>query len=100
MTLCLGVGEGLESTLSLRLAHEFGPGPIWCLLSAGGVSSLPVLGGVECLWMAVDNDPAGQKAASTCSERWREAGREVFVVTAHAESSDLNNSPKGDRHHA
>ncbi|WP_432807266.1 toprim domain-containing protein [Microvirga terrae] len=94
------MGEGLESTLSLRLAHEFGPGPIWCLLSAGGVSSLPVLGGVECLWMAVDNDPAGQKAASTCSERWREAGREVFVVTAHAESSDLNNCPKGDRHHA
>jgi putative DNA primase/helicase len=100
VTTCLGVGEGIESTLSLRLAPEFGLSPVWCLLSAGGVANLPVLPGVECLWIAVDHDPAGLKAAASCSDRWRAAGREVFLVRPTTERSDLNDIVKGGRRHA
>ena len=105
VTLCLGIGEGLESTLSLRGLPEFGPTtPVWSLLTAGGVEALPVLAGVECLWIAVDNDPngRGQRAAQACADRWQAAGREVFLVKPTAEKSDLNDvtNKKGRRHAA
>jgi hypothetical protein len=100
VTTCLGIGEGLESTLSLRLTPEFGRSPVWCLISAGGVGNLPALPGIECLWVAVDHDPAGLKAAASCSERWREAGREVFLVKPCTERSDLNDIMKGEQHYA
>jgi putative DNA primase/helicase len=90
VTTCLGIGEGVESVLSLRLAPEFGASAVWSLISAGGVERFPVLAGVESLWIAVDRDPAGTKAAQACANRWRAAGREVFVVTATAHGADLN----------
>lgn len=90
VTLCLGIGEGIESTLSLRLAPEFGASPVWALLSAGQVAMLPVLAGIEALWIAVDHDPAGIRAADTVAERWRTAGREVFKVRPIAHQTDLN----------
>jgi hypothetical protein len=100
VTTCLGVGEGIESTLSLRLTPEFGRSPVWCLISAGGVGNLPILPGIECLWIAVDHDPAGLKAATSCSERWRDAEREVFLVKPRTERSDLNDIMKGEQHYA
>jgi len=62
VTTCLGIGEGIESTLSLRLVPEFGPSPVWSLLTASGVAHFPVLSGIECLWIAVDHDEAGLRA--------------------------------------
>jgi putative DNA primase/helicase len=100
VTSCLGIGEGLESTLSLQLAQEFGSSPVWCLLSAGGVSTFPLLPGIECLWIAVDHDPSGLAATTICSERWRNAGREVFLVKPCAERLDLNDTVKGERQYA
>jgi hypothetical protein len=41
VTLCLGIGEGIESTLSLRELPEFGASPVWSLLSAGGLTAFP-----------------------------------------------------------
>lgn len=90
VTLCLGIGEGIESTLSLRLAVEFGASPVWALLSAGQVAAFPVLAGIESLWIAVDHDDAGIKAAREGSARWRRAGREVFRVTPRVAAADLN----------
>jgi putative DNA primase/helicase len=87
---CLGIGEGVESTLSLQLVADLGARPVWSLLSSGGLSSLPVLGGVECLWVAVDNDAAGREAAETCSLRWGAAGKEVVLVTPQEARADLN----------
>src|SRR5215211_3656341 len=79
VSTCLGIGEGIESTLSLRLVPEFGPSPVWALLSAGGVARFPVLSGIEVLWIAVDHDPngQGQAAAQACADRWQGAGREM-----------------------
>ena len=58
VTTCLGIGEGLETTLSLQFVPEFGHSPIWSLLSANGLASFPVLSGIECLWIAADHDAA------------------------------------------
>jgi hypothetical protein len=59
VTTCLGIGEGVESALSLRNMPEFGPSPLWSLISAGGVESFPTLSGIESLWIAVDHDETG-----------------------------------------
>ncbi len=98
VTLCLGVGEGIESSLSLRSAPEFGPSPVWSLISAGGVAGLPVLSGIESLWIAVDHDPAGLKAARACASRWQASGREAFLITPSAPRADLNDLVTGAHH--
>lgn len=90
VTTAIGVGEGIETTLSLQLVPEFGASPVWALISAGGVGAFPVLPGIECLWIAVDDDPAGHKAARACSDRWRKAGRETFLVRPTVSRADLN----------
>jgi putative DNA primase/helicase len=60
ITTCLGVGEGVETVLSMRATPEFGRSPVWALISAGGLANFPVLAGIECLWIAVDNDRPDQ----------------------------------------
>jgi hypothetical protein len=90
VTLALGIGEGIESTLSLRLAAEFGNSPVWSVISAGGIEHFPVLAGIETLWIAVDHDEAGIKAALACASRWQASGRECFRVTPSAPREDLN----------
>jgi hypothetical protein len=95
---CLGIGEGVESTLSLRRHPLFMTSPVWALISAGGIQAFPALAGIEVLLIAVDNDKpdlrtgkrAGQDAAKECSERWTGAGREVFRITSKAAGEDLN----------
>lgn len=90
VTTCLGVGEGIETTLSMRSIPEFGASPVWSLLSAGGVAGFPVLPGIECVWIAVDHDEAGQRAAATCARRWTEAGHDAFRVRPAMPGDDLN----------
>jgi len=92
VTNCLGIGEGIESTLSMRLAPEFGASPVWSVLCDGGISGFPVLPGFECLWIGVDSDAnaVGQGAAAACSDRWTVAGREVFRITSNRLGEDLN----------
>jgi putative DNA primase/helicase len=97
MTTCLGVGEGIETVLSMRSTAEFGRSPVWALISSSGVASFPVLAGIECLWIAVDNDKpdqrgrqAGNEAALACSKRWTAAGREVYRVTPKRVGRDLD----------
>lgn len=94
VTTCLGIGEGIETTLSLRRT-EFGTSPAWAMISANGIETLPVLSGIECLWIAVDNDPAGRRAAETAAARWRAAGRETYRLIPDAPGADLNDAIKG-----
>jgi hypothetical protein len=97
ITTCLGVAEGMETVLSMRSTPEFGRSPVWALISSNGVASCPVLPGIECLWIAVDNDEpdrcgrrAGNEDALTCSKRWTDAGREVYRITPNGVGRDLN----------
>jgi hypothetical protein len=98
VTTCLGIGEGIETTLSLQGLPEFGDTPVWSVLNAGGITSFPVLPGIECLWIAVDDDPAGRGASELCAERWRRAGREVFLVRSTIAGADLNDIAMEVRH--
>jgi putative DNA primase/helicase len=92
VTTCLGIGEGMETVLSMRAIPEFGLSPVWSLISAGGIEAFPVLEGIECLHIAVDNDPHGRglQAGKVCRRRWKDAGREVFRVETDCEGTDLN----------
>lgn len=98
VTLVLGIGEGIESTLSLQGLPEFGKSPVWALLNTAGVSGFMPLSGIESLWLAVDHDPAGEKAANTCAGRWRFAGKETFLVKAKERGADLNDVTREVRH--
>jgi hypothetical protein len=99
VTLCLGIGEGIESALSLRCWDCFGASPVWSLITSNEVKKLPVLAGIQTLWIAVDDDPAGITAAATVSARWLEAGREVFKLKARNPGADLNDAIRQRQHH-
>lgn len=88
VTTVLGIGEGIESTLSLRKLPEFGATPVWALLAANQMARLPVLAGVDALWIAADHDPTGLAAARSLADRWR--SREVFLVQPVRSKADLN----------
>jgi len=90
LTLCLGVAEGVETALSMRLCEDFGPTPVWSLVSAGGFTWLPPLSGIETLWIGADNDPTGQQRAAELAKRWAEAGHEVLTITPRAAGADIN----------
>jgi hypothetical protein len=89
VTLGLTVGEGLETVLS---AMQLGFGPAWALGDAGNVRTFPILSGIECLTIIVDNDESGtgQRAALECSSRWTSAGREVFRIIPDRCGEDIN----------
>lgn len=85
ITRGLAVAEGLESALAA--AHVFTPG--WAAVDAGNLAQLPVLDGIETLTIFADHDEAGMRGATTCAQRWREAGREVRVLRARAAGADV-----------
>ena len=89
VTLGLAVGEGLETVLS---AMQLGFSPAWALGDASNLRQFPVLLGIECLTIIVDNDKSGtgQRAAIECSRRWTRAGREVFRVIPDRCGDDFN----------
>ncbi|GIX52092.1 DUF7146 domain-containing protein [Sphaerotilus sulfidivorans] len=86
VTTGLGVGEGIESCLSL--AHALTP--VWSLIDAGNLAALPVLPGIEALTVAQDNDTSGRRAAQTVADRYTAAGCAVAIVASGAEGEDLN----------
>jgi hypothetical protein len=92
VTIGLGVGEGLESTLALQRIPEWKDSPVWALLYDSGITYFPVLPGIETLVVAVDNDPngAGQAATLAVVERWDAAGCEVIPIMSDHVGEDLN----------
>ena len=93
VTYGLSVGEGLETTLA---GMALGFQPAWALGSSGAIRKFPVLAGIECLTILVDNDlpdpkgrRAGPQAAAECSERWTAAGREVRRVVPRRPGADM-----------
>jgi hypothetical protein len=89
VTTGLTIGEGMETVLS---AMQLGFSPAWALGDADNVRIFPVLSGIECLTITVDNDASGtgQRAALDCSSRWTHAGREVFRIIPDRTGDDLN----------
>jgi putative DNA primase/helicase len=74
------IGEGIETVLSASKELHFKP--VWSLIDKGNLAKFPVLSGIECVTIAVDNDPGGdgQKAAAECVKRLTQGGIEVITV--------------------
>jgi hypothetical protein len=89
VTMGLAIGEGLETMLS---AMQLGFTPAWALGDANNVRHFPVVSGIGCLTIVVDNDESGtgQRAALECSTRWTSAGREVFRIIPDRCGEDIN----------
>jgi hypothetical protein len=73
----LTIGEGIETALAGMMLNFR---PAWALGDAGALARFPVLSGIECLTILVDNDASGtgQTSAIECSRRWTCMGCEVF----------------------
>jgi putative DNA primase/helicase len=84
----LTIAEGIETALA-GMALNFRP--TWALGTAGEVAKFPLLSGIECLTILVDNDASGtgQSSAIECSRRWTNMGREVFRVVPTALGQDM-----------
>jgi hypothetical protein len=92
VTTALGIGEGIETTLSLLQLPECHGISVWACLSSTNLAAFRVLAGIEVLWIAVDKEASGEgeRAARQCAERWNAAGAECVLV--RVKTSD----PKGD----
>jgi len=90
VTLAVAIAEGIESALSIRNLPDLVAMPVWACLSAATLRTFPVLDGIETLWIGVDHDPTGIRAARDCAKRWNEGGREVIMLAPEANSADLN----------
>lgn len=90
----IGIGEGIETTLSIRKLPGLENMPIWSLLNAGLMSTFPALPGLESVWIAVDHDAsgAGQRAALDVIGRMIVAQIEVTTLTPEQTGDDLNAS--------
>jgi hypothetical protein len=90
----LTIAEGIETALA-GLALNFCP--TWALGDAAAVAKFPVLAGIECLTILVDNDTSGtgQTRALECSRRWTGMGCEVFRVVPTATGTDMADVIRG-----
>jgi Toprim domain len=74
----LVVGEGIETMLSVR---EAAPGlSVWAALSSSHLGAVLLPGGLQRLYIAIDRDPAGRRAAERLTTRATEAGIAVRVL--------------------
>ncbi|APG49274.1 DUF7146 domain-containing protein [Phaeobacter porticola] len=74
----LVVGEGIETMLSLS---EAASGlPVWAALSSGHLGAVQLPEGLQRLYIAIDRDPAGQRAAERLIARATEVGIGCHVL--------------------
>ncbi|MCO6049359.1 toprim domain-containing protein [Mesorhizobium sp. RP14(2022)] len=92
VTLVLGIGEGIETTLSMCHLPGLNQLPVWACLSATGLKNFPLLAGLEAVWIAADHDKSkqGVTAARHVAHRYQDAGQEALVLVPTVEESDLN----------
>jgi hypothetical protein len=92
----LTVAERIETALTAR---AFGHGATWAMGSAGANSALPGIVGVKRLRIVVERDVGGasERAAISCLERWRGAGRDVGLILPPLGVSDLNDLVRADQ---
>ena len=74
----MAAGEGIETMLSLRSVMP--TVPMVAALSANHLAALLLPTTLRRLYIALDNDPAGQRAAETLTERAQEGGIEALTL--------------------
>jgi hypothetical protein len=91
----LGVAEGIET--SLAVMQMGGWRPVWSCVTAGGISTFPVVPGITSLTIFADTGAAGESAAEECARRWCDAGREVEILTPPDGVSDWLDQFRAER---
>jgi putative DNA primase/helicase len=93
VTMGLCVGEGVETCLAGR---QMGLRPVWSAISRAGITSFPILPGIEGLHILRENDAnlAGPKSVEDCASRWRATGLDVHIADPER-GSDLNDELRG-----
>ena len=86
VTDCVAAGEGIETILSLK--QVLPTLPMAAALSANHLAAVEFPAGLRRLYIASDDDQAGEQAASTLIDRTNEAGIEAVVLTP--ELGDFN----------
>ena len=88
----LALGEGIETMLSVSQAA---PGlPVWAALSSGHLGAVLLPKGLQRLYIAVDRDPAGHRAADRLGARAAEVG--VRVIVLEPRLGDFNDDLRAD----
>ncbi len=88
----LALGEGIETMLSVSQAA---PGlPVWAALSSGHLGAVLLPEGLQRLYITVDRDPAGHRAAERLGARAAEVG--VQVVVLEPRHGDFNDDLTAD----
>lgn len=83
----IAVGEGVETVLSLRCILP--TMPMVAALSAQHLSALALPPSLKRLYIAVDRDPAGERAADILGKRANAAGIDASILTpTHADFND------------
>lgn len=80
------IGEGIETAASAGCLTGL---PAWAAINAGNLATglvLPV--GVRSVVIAVDRDPAGERAAATAAGRWQAEGRHVRLLIPDLPGTD------------
>lgn len=98
VTTALGIGEGLETTLSMNRLPGLEAMPVWALLGTSGLKAFPALPGIEGVFIAVDHDDsgAGDRAAREAADRLVAAGIEVTKLRPRLTGRDLNDVTAGE----
>jgi len=86
------VGEGIETMLSIReAAPEL---PAWAALSSGHLGAVLLPKGLQRFYIAIDRDPAGQRAAEKLAARASDVGIAVQVLEPRL--GDFNDDLRAD----
>jgi N6-adenosine-specific RNA methylase IME4 len=91
LVICEGIETGLAAGTVRRIK------PVWALGSASAIKTFPIIPGVRCLYILVDNDPAGRAAALACAQCWRAAGIKVVLLPPKELGLDANDVVKQQR---
>lgn len=86
----LAIGEGVETALSVQMINGMAEIPVWSTIDANGMTAFPVMEGVQTLWVCVDNDAAGKKAARNVSDVWVNSRRNAYLIMPKEPGLDLN----------
>lgn len=87
--------EGLEDGLSLLQEHGL---PVWVAAGTSNLGKVELPEVVSRIWIAGDNDPAGQNAANRAADRYSGLGLSVKTVFPEPRFKDFNEQlQKGGR---
>ncbi len=84
----LAIAEGIESAAAASALLNL---PAWAAVSCGNLgNSLILPETIRSVTIAVDRDPAGERAARAAATRWQREGRAVRLATPRENGKDFN----------